>query len=168
MPPKKDTPHTRAKENPQQDGRRGEITFRIKPHMHQRCSEGSNKALCAPGPRGPTEIEPDLPLSVWISPAEARVSSGLPQGQGQWVQQAWVWHKPSWRRSPLTHHRAVGTYTGRGKQTLGRHKQNLVCSRTQENGAVTLQETDPDLPVSVQESLVEACVSGGLLQSWGP
>ena len=41
-------------------------------------------------------------------------------------------------------------------------------SRTQENGAVTLQETDPDLPVSVQESLVEACVSGGLLQSWGP
>ena len=24
------------------------------------------------------------------------------QGQGLWVQQAWVWHKPSWRRSPLT------------------------------------------------------------------
>ena len=30
--------------------------------------------------------------------------------------------------------------------------------------AVTPQETDPDLPVSVQESLVEAWVSGDLLQ----
>ena len=81
-PPKTYTPYPKAKRKPQQDGRRGEITFRIKPHMHQRCSEVSNKALCAPGPRGPTEIEPDLPLSVWISPAEARVSSGLLQGRG--------------------------------------------------------------------------------------
>ena len=29
------------------------------------------------------------------------------------------------------------------------------------------QETDPDLPMSIQESLVEVWVSGGLLQSWG-
>ena len=29
------------------------------------------------------------------------------------------------------------------------------------------QETDSDLPVSVQESLVEAWVSSGLLQGWG-
>ena len=32
---------------------------------------------------------------------------------------------------------------------------------------MTPQETDPDLPVSVQESLVEACVGSGLLQGWG-
>ena len=38
---------------------------------------------------------------------------------------------------------------------LGRHKQNLVCTRTQENGAVTPQETDPNLPVSVWEYLAE-------------
>ena len=44
-------------------------------------------------------------------------------------------------------------------QTLGEHKQNLVCTRTQEKGAVTSQETEPDLPVSVQHSLVEMCVS---------
>ena len=68
-------------------------------------------------------------------------------------------HKP--------HHRAARTYTGLGKQTLGGHKQNLVCTRTQEKGAVTSQETDPDLPVSVQESQVEVWVSGGLLQGWG-
>ena len=32
---------------------------------------------------------------------------------------------------------------------------------------MTTEETDPDLPVSVQESLVEAWVGGGLLQGWG-
>ena len=37
----------------------------------------------------------------------------------------------------------------------GGHKQNLVCTRTPDKGAVTPQETDPDLPVSVQEPLVE-------------
>ena len=47
------------------------------------------------------------------------------------------------------------TYTGLGKQTLGGHKQNLVRTKTQEKGAVTPQETDPDLPVSIQESLAE-------------
>ena len=36
--------------------------------------------------------------------------------------------------------------TGLGKQTLGGHKQNLVHTKTQEKGAATPQETDPDLP----------------------
>ena len=71
--------------------------------------------------------------------------------------------------SPLGggHHRATRTYTGLGKQTLGGHKQNLVCTRTQEKGAVTPQESDPDLPVSVQKSLerrglaVACCRAGG-------
>ena len=48
---------------------------------------------------------------------------------------------------------------------LGGHKQNLVHTRTQEKGgAMTPQETEPDSPVSVQESLAEAWVSGDLLQ----
>ena len=34
-------------------------------------------------------------------------------------------------------------------------------------GAVTPQETDPDLSLSVQEFLVEAWVGGALLQGWG-
>ena len=54
-----------------------------------------------------------------------------------------------------------------GKQTLEGHKQNLVHTRTQEKGAVTPQRTVPDLLVGVWESLVEAWVSGGLLQGWG-
>ena len=45
------------------------------------------------------------------------------------------------------YHRAVRTYTGLGKQTLGGQKQNFVHTRTQEKGAMTSQETDPDLPV---------------------
>ena len=59
------------------------------------------------------------------------------------------------------------TYTGLGKQTLAGQKQNLMCTRTQEKGAVTAQKTDPDLPGSVQESPAEAWVGGGLLQGRG-
>ena len=47
--------------------------------------------------------------------------------------------------------------------TLGGHKQNLV-HEDPGKGAVTLRETDPDLPMGVQKSPVEAWVGGGLLQ----
>ena len=59
--------------------------FRIKLRTHERGQEGANKTLCAPGPRGHTETEPDLPLSVSVTPVEAQVSSGLPRGQGLWL-----------------------------------------------------------------------------------
>ena len=59
------------------------------------------------------------------------------------------------------------TSTGLGKQTLGGHKQNLVHVRSQEKKAVSLQETEPDLPVSVQGSLAEAWPDSGLLQGQG-
>ena len=45
-----------------------------------------------------------------------------------------------------------------GKQTLGGHKQNLCAPGARKKGAVSPQETESDLPVSVQESLVEACI----------
>ena len=41
-------------------------------------------------------------------------------------------------------------------------------ARTQKKGAVTLQETDPDLPVSVQESPVEMQVRGWPAAGLGP
>ena len=78
---KKDTPGPRAKK-PQQDGRRGKIIFRNKPHTHQRSWEGSNKTLCAPGPRDLTETEPDLPLSVFMSPGEAQAQQCPARGTG--------------------------------------------------------------------------------------
>ena len=64
------------------------------------------------------------------------------------------------------HHRAARTYRRLRKQTLGGHKQNFVHSRTQEEGTVPT-ETDPDLPVSVQESPAEVWVCSGLLQGQG-
>ena len=51
-----------------------------------------------------------------------------------------------------------------GKWTFEGHKQNLVSTRTHENGEVTPQETDPDLPMSVEESLVDVWVGSSLLQ----
>ena len=50
----------------------------------------------------PQETESDLPVSVQESLVEVWVGGGLLQGQGLWVKQTWVWHKPSWRRSPFT------------------------------------------------------------------
>ena len=47
-----------------------------------------------------------------------------------------------------------------GNRTLGGHKQNLVCTRTQEKGEVPPQETDPD---SRECSGVS---SGGVGQWW--
>ena len=58
-----DTPRPRVKEKTQQDGRRREVVFRIKPHTHQRCSEGSNKH-CAHQDPDPTETETELCLSI--------------------------------------------------------------------------------------------------------
>ena len=43
-----------------------------------------------------------------------------------------------------------------------RAQQNLVCTRTQEKGRVIPQETNSDLPVSVQESLAKVWVDSGL------
>ena len=162
IPPKIDIPHPRAKAKSQQDGRRGEITFRIKHLTHQTCSEGSNKSCVHQDPDTPWRLNQNC---VWVPPAKVPVSSGLLQGQGLWVQQSWVWHKPFWRRLPLT---PPSELTGLGKQNLGGHKQNLVHTKTQEKGAVTPQDTDPDLPVSVQESLGESWVNSGLPQGWGP
>ena len=42
-----------------------------------------------------------------------------------------------------------------------------MCTRTQEKRAVTPKETDPDMPVRVQEYQAEAWVGDGLPQGWG-
>ena len=96
---------------------------------------------------------------VSVCPEEVWVSSGLLQGQGLWVQQTWVQLKPSWRRSSLTNHRATRTYTGLGNRLWEGKKQNLVHTRTQKKGVLTPQVTDPNMPMSVQDSVVEVWVS---------
>ena len=52
----KDIPHPRAKEKPQQDGRRGEIMYRIKALTCQRHSEGSIKPCAIQDPETPQRL----------------------------------------------------------------------------------------------------------------
>ena len=98
---RKNTPSPMAKEENQQDRRRGEIMFGIKPRTHQICLEGSNKTSCTPGLRDTTRdwARPDFEC--------LNVSCG---GTGQqWdrgsvcnrLGSCCMWHKSSWRRSPL-------------------------------------------------------------------
>ena len=54
-----------------------------------------------------------------------------------------------------------------GETDSWKHKQNLVSTRTQGKGALTLQETDPDLPVSVQEFRAETWAISDPLQGRG-
>ena len=63
IPPKTDIPYPKAKEKPQEDSRRGKITFTIKPHTRQRRSEGSNKPSAHQGSETP-ENEPELRVSI--------------------------------------------------------------------------------------------------------
>ena len=83
IPPNKDTPHPRAKKKPQQDGRRGEITFGINTCTRQRRLEGSRKPCAHQDPETPQRLSQNY---IWVSPVEVQVSSGLPQEQGLWVQ----------------------------------------------------------------------------------
>ena len=48
-----------------------------------------------------------------------------------------------------------------GNKSLGEHKPNFVHIKTQGEGAVIPQETEPDLPVSVQEFPMEAWIGNG-------
>ena len=54
-----------------------------------------------------------------------------------------------------------------GETRLLEGTDEILCthSRSQEKETVSPQQNESDLPVSVQESLVEAWVGGGLLQS---
>ena len=161
-----DTPHPRGKEKPQQDDRRGETAFRIKPHTCQRCSEGSNKPCVHQDPETPQRLRQNC---VWVSSVEVHVSSGLLQGQGLWVQQTWIWHKPFWRRSPISPPYSHQNLHRTGKQTLARYKQDLVCTR---NPWERINDTTRDWP-----RLAHECPSrslqwrggseDGLLQGWG-
>ena len=53
IPPKNNSPYPRQRRSPNKMVRSSEIMFRIKPQTSQRCSEGTNKTLYTPVPRGP-------------------------------------------------------------------------------------------------------------------
>ena len=108
-------------------------------------------------------IQPGLGLYlIWVI-------SGLPQGQGLWVQQTWVWHKPSCRRSPLTPPKSCQNLHRTGETDSWMAQRDLVHQDPGE------RSSDPtrDLPVSVQESggvgrWWPAAGSGALRAAVGP
>ena len=55
--------------------------FRIKPRTRQ--TEGSSIPCVHQDPDTPQRLRQNC---IWVSPEEVRVSSGLLQGQGLWVQ----------------------------------------------------------------------------------
>ena len=222
-PKKKKTLWPRTKEKPQQDGRMGMIMFKIKPHMHQKCSEDTNKTLCVQGPRDLSHVKgsqvtpawdwarPGSGLSVWGSPVEVRVSSSLPWRQRLWnsslgrcsvtqvlLKEVAMSSTPEPLDRRLTNRRAITpkkvsrscrrsrahnrlpnlgirqkdwvslrnltlkvsriwlqTFLRTGETDSWRAQTKPWAHQDQEKGAVTPQETEPDLPVSVQESLVD-------------
>ena len=120
--------------------------------------------LWAPGPRDPTETETELCLSVscrgtgqqWpASGAGALGAADLGMAKALLEEVA---INPTMKLPELTQ-----DWGNRRFEDTNR----TLCNRTQEKGAVTLQETDPDRPGRGQDSPGEAWVGGGLLQGWG-
>ena len=60
-----DIPRPRAKENLQQDGRRGETVFRIKLYTRQRCLEGTNVSFVHQDPETPQWLRQNCECLLW-------------------------------------------------------------------------------------------------------
>ena len=120
---------------------------------------GLKQTLCTPGPRDPTETEPELCLSVSCGgvgqqrPATGAADPGAADLGMAYSLLEKVAINPTIEPPELTQDWG---------NRLSEDTNRTLCTRTQEKGAVTPQETDPDLPVSVQESLVEAWGGGGM------
>ena len=112
-----DTPHPRS-EKPQQDGRHWSGIPHVQGQRTSPSKTVEDGNPCTESNPIPSRDAQRAQTNPWVhqdpgtlqrlrqnflsmSYMEVWVSSGLPQGQELWVQQTWVWHKPSWRTSPL-------------------------------------------------------------------
>ena len=116
--------------------------------------KGLKQALCTPGPRDPTETETELCLSVccrgtgqqWTA-AGARALGPADLGMA----------KALVGEVTINSTIELPELTQDWERRLLKDINKTLCAPgSQEKRAVTPQETDPDLPVSVQGSLVEA------------
>ena len=93
----RDAPCPRAEEKVRQDRRGGETVFRIKP-IPTRDAQRAQTNLVHTRTQRPHRDKTELCLSVSCGGTGQQLPA---QGHGLWVQQNWIWHKPSWRRSPM-------------------------------------------------------------------
>ena len=122
----KKTPHIEGKRrSPRKTIGEAKSRLELNPTPTRDAQRAQTNLVCTRTQRPPQRLSQNC---VWVSPEEVQVSSGLMQGQGLWVKQTWVWHKPSWTRSPLTHHRATKTYSGLGNRLLEGTNRTL-CTR---------------------------------------
>ena len=121
-----------------------------------------NPTIGLPGGRS-TNWRAITPKKFWHSWESSKPHNRLPD-LGIWQRD---WESPGKLTLKISEiwlqnfHRTGETETLRGQ------KQNLVCTRTQEKGAVVPQETEQDLPVRVLESPVEAWVNSDMPWGWG-
>ena len=83
-----------------------------------------------------------------------------------WVQQTWVWHKPQ-EEVAINPTKSCENLHRTGEIDAGRAQTEPCVHQDPGERSSTPHETDPDLPVSVQETPVEAWVGGGLLHGQG-
>ena len=140
IPPKKDTPHLRAKEKASPDNRRGAVTLKIKSHTCQRCSKGTNKALCQPGPRKAADLHEILSQTcLWVfecllqrhtSAVACHVDRGSCCSSPGRLS---LWYKSSWRRlqlAPQQSHQAGDPQTGEQLQQRSSHTVAKILGST--------------------------------------
>ena len=117
-PTKKDTPHPRTKKKPHWNGRRGTIMIKSNPIPNWVGDSKLKTIIPKKFSHCCESYRPHIRLPAW----EFGQGTGNPQG-------IWLWGPGGFD------YRA---FIGLGEtETLGGHKQNFVCTRTQEKGAVT-------------------------------
>ena len=148
-PSKKGTVHPKTKKKPQQDSRRGTIMIKSNPYppvgwpINWTTIIKKKFSHCCEGSESHIRL-PSLGIHK---------GTGNPQG--------------IWPGRPVGFDYKISTGLGETDSSLGWHKQNLACTKTQRKGAVTPQEAEAKPPASVGGSLVEAWVSRRSPQGWG-
>ena len=136
---KKDIPHPKTKDKPQWDGRRGAITIKSNPITAGWVTHKLENNYT-------TEVHP-LEWKFWApwqasQPGVWQQEEEFPENQT--LKASGIWLQDFDRTG------------GNRDSTLGGHTQSSVCIRTQGKGAVTPEETEPDLPASFEGSPAEA------------
>jgi hypothetical protein len=105
IPPKKKIPHIQGQKKTPIKMVEGEKSrLESNPIPTRDTQRAEKKSLCASGSRDSTEIEPNLPLSVECLLQRRASALACHRDRGSGCSRPGthsMWHKPSWRRSPL-------------------------------------------------------------------
>ena len=90
IPPKKKIPHIQGqRRSPSEMAGGAKSCLETNPIPARDAQKSHPNPCIQQGTETPQETEADLPLYGWVSPVEAQISTGLPQGQELWLQRSW-------------------------------------------------------------------------------